>query len=327
MPSESVECLPEHLPPAKNSMITVVPADGDLRQTALTLLHSRLAPGERETQLAAFLGSVQRGELTLDDLLLATVGGEPAGALLFVRQPGRMAFLWPPVVPVAGNCEAVSDALLRGAAARLDAQGVQFVQCILELEDDANRELLIRNGFQHAADLLFLRRSLREPLPLLADGRAEETNLNWLPFDERHRGRFVEILDRTYSGTRDCPLLSRVRNAADALAWHRGTGSFDPARWRICRRDGVDAGVLLLGEDLDQNTWEVVYLGVVPEWRGQGLGRAMLRSALEQARDAGRLAMHLAVDSTNTYAINIYNRIGFTVTTVRGVYLRMTPER
>ena len=52
-------------------------------------------------------------------------------------------------------------------------------------------------------------------------------------------------------------------------------------------------------------------LAVVPEWRGRGVGRAMIRAALEEARARGIDRVSLSVEDGN-WAKALYDAEGFT---------------
>ncbi len=52
-------------------------------------------------------------------------------------------------------------------------------------------------------------------------------------------------------------------------------------------------------------------LGVVPSYRGQGLGRALVRQALEGFYQAGLRRAYLEVTAENSSAIRIYRNLGF----------------
>ena len=51
---------------------------------------------------------------------------------------------------------------------------------------------------------------------------------------------------------------------------------------------------------------------VVPELRGQGIGRALLETAMETARQAGATRMDLGTSVADTAAIGLYESFGFT---------------
>jgi mycothiol synthase len=302
-------------------MISVAPVDSARWTEALSLLFSRFSPAERDQRVAEVLGS---GELDLTGLLIAEADGKPFGAGLYAMQADKTAFVWPPgVSSVADEPAHVADAILQEVGRRIDAAGAWLGQCLLEPDAHADRDALTRNGFAHFADLSFLLRSLSSPLPPVADIGFETVAFN----PATNAGRFADVLEQTYIGTLDCPRLGGLRSGAEALAGHRLAGRFSPDRWKIYRVDNDDVGVLLLTDHPDQNTWEVVYMGIVPAWRGRGLGRAMLLAGLHDAQAAGTGAVTLAVDTANNYAKKIYEEVGFVEIGARAVHIRVSSRR
>lgn len=51
-------------------------------------------------------------------------------------------------------------------------------------------------------------------------------------------------------------------------------------------------------------------MGVVPEWRGKGIGREVLQAAFRLAAQQGATEMMLTVDGLNTPALRLYQRAG-----------------
>lgn len=303
-------------------MITVIAAAPDRRDAALSLLFSRRTAEERARCTDDVLAAERRGELCLDGLLLAEVDGQEVGAAFSALQPDGTGMVWPPVVAGPVSVDDVSDALLQRICRDLDAAGARMGQCIVELDETGERQALVRNGFVHFVNLCFLERSLDDPLPPPPDVEFET-----VPFvPSANTERFADVLERTYADTLDCPQLNGSRSGAESLESHRTAGEFDPSRWKIYRAAQADVGVLLLSDHPEQDAWEVVYVGVVPEARGKGIGRAMLLSGLYEARAAGRRAVMLAVDSGNKYARNIYADLGFQDVAVRAVHVRMRPR-
>jgi ribosomal protein S18 acetylase RimI-like enzyme len=134
----------------------------------------------------------------------------------------------------------------------------------------------------------------------------------------------VRIIERSYEGTLDCPALARLRGGDDSLEAHRATGQFVPNAWRLYRSDGADVGVLLLAEHRDSDLCEVAYLGVVPEARGRGIGRAILHDGLTMARDSGHAAIEIAADAGNAPALSLYRGLGFSEVRRFAVHLRVS---
>jgi ribosomal protein S18 acetylase RimI-like enzyme len=66
---------------------------------------------------------------------------------------------------------------------------------------------------------------------------------------------------------------------------------------------------------------EVVYLGVAPEWRRRGVGKLLLRRALEQCRLVGTGQLTAVVDCRNDPARQLYAGFGFKPTAAREAYI------
>jgi len=71
----------------------------------------------------------------------------------------------------------------------------------------------------------------------------------------------------------------------------------------FCRTTAVpeDAGIHL----------NINQLGVLPEWRGQGLGRGLLRWGVMRLRAIATAPVYLAVEAENQRALALYERTGF----------------
>ena len=106
----------------------------------------------------------------------------------------------------------------------------------------------------------------------------------------------------------------------------RAGGGFRPRSWWVFDGGSVPAGCVLVNTASGgRDVVEVVYAGVRPEFRGRGLGAAMLRHAVTQTAAQGAVEMRLAVDSQNRYAMDIYRRQGFEETGRRLAYM-MAPS-
>ncbi|GAB4571287.1 MAG: hypothetical protein Kow0077_07610 [Anaerolineae bacterium] len=75
----------------------------------------------------------------------------------------------------------------------------------------------------------------------------------------------------------------------------------------------------------------VLDFGIVPGWRGQGLGHQVFAALVAQAREAGIAALSLVVRSDNVAAQSIYRKAGFetvrTLETLRGKRVAFAPAQ
>jgi ribosomal protein S18 acetylase RimI-like enzyme len=85
--------------------------------------------------------------------------------------------------------------------------------------------------------------------------------------------------------------------------------------WVALGSDGAILGhvqAVPRGED----TWEVTNTAVTEQHRGQGVGRALLGRAVDEARSAGARAVVLATASADIGNLRFYQRCGFRMTHV-----------
>ena len=79
----------------------------------------------------------------------------------------------------------------------------------------------------------------------------------------------------------------------------------------VADQDGRLVGVVAA----DRSEWnrrvQIEHLYVVPEWRGRGVGRALVDSIVGFARDVGSWCVWLETQNTNYPAIQFYLRYGF----------------
>ena len=298
----------------------VVPQSAPLQEAGLRFLYSRLASGECEAQMVSTLAAVERQELSLENLCLAVDAEQILGAVLAVRRPGSAAFLWPPVVRNRDGVSVASVAreLLETVGRRLDNQQIVFTQCLLDPADAQGSAVLDQGGVPRVTDLILLSRSLSKN-----SVEAPLAELSAEIYTTERENRFARIVELTYAGTLDCPVLAQNRTGEESLESHRATGRFDPDAWRIYRFQGSDVGVLLLAEHPERDTWEVAYLGVIHEHRGRGFGRAILQDGLRLAARSGSRDIEIAVDAGNAPALALYRSLGFVELRRFAVHLRL----
>ncbi len=291
-------------------------AAGDEIARAIRLSVSHLAEPGRTERAEAILDEVRRGLLSPEGIVVARRGDRLAGVIVWQFQAGRTAVVWPPRV-VAGEPSEAAQELLNHAERACAARGVALAYAMLATDDSDDEQMLRSAGFAPLADLIYLA-SLADDFPTAEprDGLAFE------PCRPENHERLKRLVEATYEGTLDCPGLNGVRDIDDVLAGYRATGRFAAERWLLATSGGDDVGCLLLAEHADQDSFELVYMGIVPAARGKGWGGLLTRQAQWLTGQAGRSRLVLAVDAANSPALNVYAALGFRILDRRRVLLK-----
>ena len=176
-------------------------------------------------------------------------------------------------------------------------------------------------GFERSRVLCQLRRSLLAPLPPapLPDGVTVRT------FEVgRDEAAWIEVNNRAFAEHPD-----QSGWTVDDVRLREGEDWFDPAGFFLAERDGriigfhwtkVHGGSHVHEHDGSAHTHdhdhsevgEVYVVGVDPSAQGSGLGPALTRIGLAHLRQRGLSQAMLYVDESNTNAIKVYERLGFT---------------
>jgi ribosomal protein S18 acetylase RimI-like enzyme len=94
---------------------------------------------------------------------------------------------------------------------------------------------------------------------------------------------------------------------------------FVGARHLIVERDGRRIGRLYVDRNADEI--RIVDIALVPEFRGRGIGAALIGDVFAEARASG-LPVRIHVEKDNP-ALRLYDRLGFTPIADQGVYCLM----
>jgi RimJ/RimL family protein N-acetyltransferase len=135
-----------------------------------------------------------------------------------------------------------------------------------------------------------------------------------------NREVFSDVLLNSYTESKDFPELNGHREARRILESYVHT---DPWPWLLFRENGHPAGVVVLGPGSVNSTAELNYMGLVPLFRGRGLGAELLARAHQEAQRLGAQRLEVQVDERNHPALRLYQRAGFRECGTCGVYLRV----
>jgi len=254
--------------------------------------------------------------------IVALDDGSVRGSCLYILSPGRNAIVLRPKLdrrrplPDHRAALAIREMILLAGRACQEA-GALLVQTLLDdSPEQPSGKLFIEAGFRHLALLEYL----EMPVSGTQAHQADVDTWTWETFRSGCEEDFTQVIERTYQGSLDCPQLDRLRSAADALAGHRNSGHFAPRGWLLARRDGEAAGLVLVNRAVGRSACSLVYMGVVPEHRGTGLGRALVRQAIRTTGQLGGDVLTVTVDSNNTPARKLYEEVGMGRVGSRHVY-------
>ena len=229
-------------------------------------------------------------------------------SVLGQKLTGRAANIWPPQHAAMAEGSAAATELLLALEKSLRQAGVQLCQALLSPKDVSGPARLQAAGYFHAANLLYLtcekQRFPPEP-PELVDFQLHT-------FEPGQEDLFVRVIEETYEGTRDSPVLNGMRSTRDVVEGYKEVGKFDQDHWFLLRGplSCEYAGCLILAEH-PQQTMELIYVGITPKFRRRRLGELLTRHAQHLARQAGAERLVLAVDASNEPAIGMYSAAGF----------------
>ena len=275
------------------------------------------------------------GPLSEHVMLHLRYGGDPRARNLLLVSDGELAGYahMDPTDPVEGP----SGELVIHPAHRRRGLGLRLLRALVAEAGDrplrlwahgdlpAATSLAAAAGFERVRSLWQMRRSLQTRLdrPEIADGITVRTFV--IGQDE---DAWTELNARAFAHHPEQGAWTR-----EDLDMREREPWFDPNGFFLAERDGKLAGFhwtkihggaeaagASAAEEADsapanpahEPIGEVYVVGVAPEERGSGLGRALTLVGLRYLRDQGLLQVMLYVDESNTPAIRLYEALGFT---------------
>lgn len=270
-------------------------------------------------------------------LIGAFIAGRLRAAAWIEPLSGRSVVLWPPR-EVGSVDQTVLRAIMSEIRGMIAVDGVSWAQCLVKSPTPIEHALIQEIGFSRLGDLFYLFRPVslaRGPgsSPASDEGGQTATNcspvgsksqaeadLEFIEFVAGDRARLASIVEGSYQETLDYPQLNGLRSIDDVLDSYESIGSSGTSLWRIARCGAEEIGCLLLADHPDDGNLELVYMGVLPRFRGMGWGKLLVAQACQMAARRSRQRVVLAVDANNTPALKIYRSLGFSTLEQRAVY-------
>ena len=238
------------------------------------------------------------------NLTLALVGGRIAGfCQLFPEIPISRAVAAGGVLPEFRG-RGAGRRLLRDAIAQVEALGVGVMHVQASADDERARRLLESEGFARVKEYWQMRWEGGELPPL---------NL---------RGNFSL---RPFKMGEDEATLTNLQNAAFGEHWGFCPNTVEETAARVRVKNTEPDGIIFVmdGDKPAGYNWTlqnrnehggvgfVSMTGVHPDYRGNGLGTAVVVSGMRYLSERGVDAVELEVDSENTPARELYRKLGY----------------
>lgn len=300
----------EHQPSSERP----IPCPPPWRAGALQRLRAANDPGAVAELVAAVELASDQPEQLWDGLLIVAGNTGPSAAVWVQPQPGQTAQLWPPL-----STSRAAANLVRAAVNWAAEQELQIVQAVIDTEDQETAALLRNNGLPRLADLLYLNVPVTAEMPQPAPA-AGPPSLSFEAIGPLPSARLERLMSLIEDRSLDCPGLQGILSPSQAIEGFRRQGQFAPEHWCVLRYHGEDAGALLMTTHPQIESFELMYMGIVPRWRGHGLGARLIEEAMRRAGAAGAKLVLLSVDATNQPAIRLYEQAGFRLYGRRTLY-------
>lgn len=176
---------------------------------------------------------------------------------------------------------------------------------------------LIEHGFLHVSNVMTMESRDRGSVVNL--GRLVESPIE-LDASDASDVRLTNLIQATYTDSLSDPSLGADHSAAGFLQRLKFESPDHQDRF-IARVNGNDAAVCLLSRYNKPGQVVIRYLGVAPQYRGRKLGSRILAGSLASVWSPAYEHASVDVDQHNSYAVAIYEELGFGMTSQAAEYV------
>lgn len=200
--------------------------------------------------------------------------------------------------------QGIARELYRQATPRVKSTGVRVVHVNVCEDNTTSCLVLEKTGFSR------VRRFYELTVDLVAvPAPSPPAEFSIRPFREGEEATLTELQNRAYAGS-----WGYNPNTVEDIVY--ATSITNNARGGICLAldKDIPVGYFWVRTEYieqDKRRGRLAMLGVDPDYRGEGIGRALLLAGLSCLKDGGLQVARLTVDSENVAANVLYRSIGF----------------
>ncbi len=270
----------------------------------LQYLDSRVLPGYvavENGRVVGYVFCVYEGHKAVIGDIFALESGEPG------RIPGESG---------TSAAEVRSELLRRLLEMLQNTPGVTRIESQLLLHAHGEHTRAFEEAGFEVYERIFMEWPLRRPAT--EDGTSGVPRLamrRWAENDFAAAGRLIATC---YEGHLDSHINEQYRTAAGSqrflhnIVRFPGCGYFDAESSRTLSLPGsTELAGLLLCSRVREDVGHVTQICVTPEYRGQGLGKALMRECARNLAQRGFQMLTLTVTASNRSAVGLYEQLGF----------------
>ena len=176
--------------------------------------------------------------------------------------------------------------------------------------------IVIRNGSNFQG---FRRQFMVLPLETGPTLRSNSnTDFRLAGWDEQWVGQAAELITIAYQGHVDSQISDQYRSIPGAMRFleniihYPGCGNFDPDCSFVALGNGSpELCGMALSAKVGPGVSHITQVCVKPQMQGAGMGRALVCQIIQKLREHGFAAVTLTVTSSNTGAVRLYEKLGF----------------
>lgn len=209
----------------------------------------------------------------------------------------------------------VQDRLLTHVIETLQhSPGVHRIEAQLLLHDSGTMlERFVKEGFG-SFPRLFMRLDLTQQQTASKSKLPKISLQRWSESDFQPAGNLITLAYRDHV---DAEINDQYRSVQGSLRFLNnivrfpGCGVFDPATSFVVNEHKKMIGLLLCSQ-VNQHVGHVTQVCVLPEYRGRGMGEALMVACIRELRRKGGKELTLTVTEANHSAVELYYKLGFT---------------